>query len=392
MGKWGMGLPKRGRWDGEFVKTSSWWKVTGGAWGWAEVTLTVAGQLGEHWPSRDRDPSRVGVKGMVSKPTQKGPWTCNLQLERIRCGCGCGSLHTSCWEGRSRIQCSFVSGHPETWAPQRTRFNLQAVEPRRSRGSLLSLCDIQLQRMPGYHLARKLMVRERCQESHRGSDAALAPLCRKRGSLVGPGGSRMNLLSRTPGTGNTRAFSQQGVWHGADASVFRENSIASIFVFPDRRVWCYPPGRKRCSEGNPGAVAKGTDSGQPRAPNIHPMTLGSVFSFRSLWKGLLFLESFVVVCFPFAFCFGRTVGMALDAEGLKCWKQSHHPNGTLHVPSKCLELAQRLSSAHDLLKEHRCHAVAGWLLYSCFAPARLTQLEKGSHVLGSHSRSTLISG
>lgn len=124
------------------------------------------------------------------------------------------------------------------------------------------------------------------------------------------------------------------------------------------------------------------------------------FSFRSLRKGLLFLEFFVVVCFSLAFCFGLTVGMSLHPEGLI----PHEAPGT--KPSSKQRIArsqqnpgeaQRLRAACDLMKEHRFCAVAGWLIkgtpsYLCFATAGLTLPKKGSHGPRSQSRSVSASG
>lgn len=54
------------------------------------------------------------------------------------CGGGDGDPHTRCLQGGSGTQGSFARGCLETQALQETQFSFQAVEPRRSKGSLYS--------------------------------------------------------------------------------------------------------------------------------------------------------------------------------------------------------------------------------------------------------------
>lgn len=161
----------------------------------------------------------------------------------------------------------------------------------------------QVQRMPGCRLARKYTLLKGGQESHRGCSCRSGSLVPKGNSLAGPGVqdewvSPEYQQQETKGPSAGRGLTWCRCQMSWCSLCFQEkNSVAFIFGFLGRRVGHYPRRRWWCFWRTCGCYWEGHGLWTDKSPKHPPCSPGKWFSFRSFWKGLLFLEFFPVIFF-----------------------------------------------------------------------------------------------
>ena len=123
----------------------------------------------------------------------------------------------------------------------------------------------------------------------------------------------MNWFPRKPRNQEPRAFSQQGLWRGADTTVFRSKVQSPCFQVSGKEG-AYPLSGEAVALKEIW-VLRGVGSGQPRAlgPPSCPLKLPSR---RSLWKASF---SWILCCciFPPWIWLGLAAGVPVDLLGRK---------------------------------------------------------------------------
>lgn len=156
------------------------------------------------------------------------------------------------------------------------------------------------------------MMLERYQDNHTGYECNSGSLVHKGNSLVGPGGTRLNQSLQSTSNRKPKGVLPTTASDLKQMLLFSGEKLHSLyFQSPGKEGLTFSSGEELMLLKETWVLLGRAWTRTAESLKRPPCSPWKEFSFRSLWKGLLFLEFFVVVCFSLAFCFGLTVGMSL---------------------------------------------------------------------------------